>query len=434
MSSASPDNADSPDSPPADDDGTQKPSEGPSLLSRDFGGSLGAPQFTLTPTVEISGVYDSGLSGVVVGPGSTKNVAAFGMQYSLGLRGVHSWRYTRLSLNYGGSTARYFGIGKNQNSSQSLSLGIVHTLNAHTTLNVNGAGSIYSRAFAQTGVSSGYVPALDVSGNRASSFSTQIALTIQKSARLSFSLAGNGGLSHQSSSVVYDVGSVGAVGDIEYRLGPRSTVGVSYTFSSYIYPGSTSSTDYHNVSGNFAVTLSRRTQVSFSACFLRAESLYLEAFPTNPLLAYLTGALETVVVNYHVSHHPSGGGRIMRSFSRGSASLSGGYSVVPGNGLFLATVATNVSGSCSYTGIRNWNLSAGGSYSVGKSIGTSLGRYGTMGGTFSVTRPLTRFTQAVMSFSTTKYESAGVAYYNRLMYQVRIGLGFSPSGISLGSR
>ena len=100
----------------------------------------------------------------------------------------------------------------------------------------------------------------------------------------------------------------------------------------------------------------------------------------------------------------------------------------------LATVATSFSGSYTYTGFRKWNMGAGGSYSVGKSIGTSLGRYGTMGGTFSVTRPLTRFTQAVMSFSTTKYESAGVAYYNRLMYQVRIGLGFSPSGISLGSR
>lgn len=186
--------------------------------------------------------------------------------------------------------------------------------------------------------------------------------------------------------MVYDIGSVGVMADAQYRLNLRATAGVSYSFSDFIYPGSLSSTRYHSVSGNYALALSRRTEFSVSGGFLKSESRFLEAIPLDPILAYLIGMRSTVVVNHQIRNLPSGGARLSRSFSRGSAYLSGGYSVVPGNGLFLATVAAYVSGGYSYTGLQRWNLSAGGSYSEGKSIGTSLGHYGSSGANFSASR------------------------------------------------
>jgi hypothetical protein len=431
----------SPDSPspsgvPEDGDASPaKPYGGPSLLGRDFSSSLGLPQINLTPFVEISGVYDSGLYGVVINSqGGGKSPAGFGTQYSLGLTGAHSWRYSQLTFAYSGSTNRYFVANASSSSSQALTLRYIRMFSRRTKLSVNEAASAFTRSFTEPTISSSYVPALDVYGNRTSSFSTQIALVHQRSARLSFSVSGNGGLTHQASTVVYDIGSVGAMADAQYRLSMRSTAGVSYSFSHYIYPGSFSSTEYHSVNGNFALALSRRTEFSFSAGFLRSQSRYLQIIPLAPLFAYLTGSSTAAVIHRQVAQRPSGSGRFTRSFSKSSVSFSGGYTVVPGNGLFLATIATTFSGGFSYTGLRRWGLNAGGSYSEGKSIGTSLGQYGTYGASVSASRPIGRLTHAVVSFSTTKYNSASVSYYNRLIYQVRIGLGFSPGNLPLGPR
>jgi hypothetical protein len=356
------------------------------------------------------------------------------VQYSFGIDGQWAWRHASLALSYSGSANRYLSSAAYNNSSQSLSLGFTRLLNRHVTLSVRNAGSIYSRSFTQSTLSSTYLPALDIYGNRTSAFNTQIALMVQKTARLSFSVAGAGGLTHQASTVVYDIGSATVMADAQYRLSQRSTVGVSYSFSDFIYPGSFSSTRYHSVSGNYAVALSRRTEFSLSGGFLKSESRFLEAVPLDPILAYLIGIRSTLVVNHQIRNLPSGGARLSRTFSRGSASVSGGYSVVPGNGLFLATVAAYVSGSYSYTGLQRWNLSAGGSYSQGTSIGTSLGHYGSSGGNFSASRQLSRYMHAVIGFSAVRYQSAVVSYYNRLIYQASIGIGFSPGNIPLGPR
>ena len=416
-----------------EDDVTQ-PYGGPSLAGRGFSPGI-VPQIDLTPFVEISGTYGSGLNGIAIDPqGVTKTAAAAGVQYAIGLSGARAWRHTSLSLNYAASTTRYFTSAAYNNSTQSLSLGFTRVLSRHATLSVREAASIYSRSFTQPTVSSGYLPTLDIYGQRASMFSTQIALHVQKTARLSFSVAGSGGLTHKASSVVYDVGSAGVMADAQYRLSLQTTAGVSYSFSHFIYPGAFSSADYHSVTGNYAMALSRRLEFSLSAGFMRSESKFLQSVPLDPLLAYLIGVQSATVINHRVFSRPSGGGRLSRSFSRGSATISGNYSVMPGNGLFLATVGTGFSAGYSYTGLQRWNLSAGGSYYQGKSIGTSLGDYGNLSANVSASRQISRFAHAVIGFSVMQYQSSSVSYYNRLIHQARIGLSFSPGKIPLGPR
>ena len=302
---SAPGSQDSSGVPGSDDNASsEKPYSGPSLLSRDASPSLGLPQVRLAPSVEISGVYDSGVDGLTLNSqGGGKGPAAFGTQYALGLTGTHGWRHARLAFHYSGSTTRYVANPYN-NSNQTLTLSYMRTFSAHTILSISEAANASSRSFEQPTVSAGYLPALNIYGNRTSSFSTQIALTRQQSARLSFSVAGFGGLTHQASSVAYDIGTVGIMADAQYRLSMYSTAGVSYSFSHYIYPGSFSSTDYHNVSGNFALALSRRTEFSFSAGFMRSQSRYLQTIPLAPLFAFLIGSPTGVVIHRQVAQLP----------------------------------------------------------------------------------------------------------------------------------
>ena len=356
------------------------------------------------------------------------------MQYTLGLTGGRAWRHSSLALSYSGSTSRYLSSATFNNSSQALSLAFTRQLSRHARLKVTEAGNIYSRSFSRATGSAAYAPAFDIYGYRTSAFNSQAAVVVQKTARLSFSVTGSGGLIHQASGMIYDVVAAAVTADAQYRLSPQSTAGVSYSFSNYAYPGSFSSTYFHTVDGNFALALSRRTEFSISAGFLRSASKYLEAIPLDPMLAFLVGSRSAVVINRRLINLPSGSGQLSRSFSRGSASISGGYRVMPGNGLFLATVATSFSGSYTYTGVRRWSLSAGASYSQGKSLGTSLGRYGNVGANLSASRQIGRFTHAIFGFSAIQYQSSYVSYYNRLIYQARMGLGFSPGDIPLGPR
>ena len=137
------------------------------------------PQINLTPFVEISGTYDSGLNGIAIDPqGGTRSAAAPGVQYVIGLSGARAWRHTSVSLDYSASASRYLTSVAYNNSRQTLSLGFTRMLSRHTTLSVREAASIYSRSFTQPTVTSDYLPTLDIYGNRASMFSTQIALHV----------------------------------------------------------------------------------------------------------------------------------------------------------------------------------------------------------------------------------------------------------------
>jgi hypothetical protein len=84
-----------------------------------------------------------------------------------------------------------------------------------------------------------------------------------------------------------------------------------------------------------------------------------------------------------------------------------------------------------YTGRRRWSFSAQANYSHAKSVGNVLGYYGAFGGTLSASRQIVRSTHAVLSFSGRKYQSPDFQLYNRLIYTVRLGIGFTPGDIPL---
>ncbi|MGA2270473.1 MAG: hypothetical protein ABSH44_18520 [Bryobacteraceae bacterium] len=414
---------------------------GPAVLSRgEAPAAMSLPQIDFRPFVEFDWVYDTGLTGVGVNSqGQLGNQASNGLEFIGGISGVHSWKHTKIGLDYRGSIRHYTQSTYYDSTDQSLMLGIVHQFSRHATLTLSESAGMFSRNFGLPGLpqtvpfdpSTTNVPTTDFFDNRTIYLSTQANLIIQKTARLSFSLGGDAFLTRRRSTALY--GNVGATahGDVQYRLTRRSTVGVNYTFTHFDFIGVLSSTDLHGVSGVYSVRLSRWLEFSGSGGIARAETKFIQNVPVDPAIAALIGTPEGTVVLDRIDYVTTVSARLSRTFPSGVAYLSGGRGVTPGNGLFLTSITNTVTAGYNYTGLRRWSLGASVNYSSSSSIGNVLGSYGGVSGALSASRQIMRNVHGVVNVNARQYSSGDFSRYNRLIYDVRVGVGYSPGAIPL---
>jgi hypothetical protein len=414
---------------------------GPAILSRgEAPAAMASPQIDFRPFVELTGLYDTGLSGVAVNTqGQLGNEASEGLELTAGISGVHSWKHTKLGLDYRGSIRRYAHATSYDSTDQSLMLGITQQVSHHVSLTLNESAGLFSRSFGIPGLSqtvpfdpsTTYAPTTDFFDNRTEYLSTQANLVFQKTARLSFSLGGDGFLVRQSSSALYGATGASAHADVEYRLTRRATIGANYSFTHFDFVHVLSSTDMHTASGVFSVRLSRWLEFSGDGGMARAETKFIQNVPIDPAIAALIGTPEGTKVLDRIDHFVTGTGRLSRTFPKGVAYISGGRGVTPGNGLFLTSVMTTAMAGYNYTGLRRWSFGISGGYQRAESIGNVDGTYGGSSGTMSASRQIVHTVHAVMSFSARKYTSANFDLYNRVIYEVRVGVGYSPGDIPL---
>jgi hypothetical protein len=415
---------------------------GPAILTRgDAPSAMAVPQISFRPFAEITGVYDTGLTaaGSTASQGELGNLTSYGVEFTAGISGVHTWAHTRLGLDYKGSIDRYAKNTAYDNSNQSLLLGITHEFSRHTTLAVRESAGQFSRSYGLLGLSqtatfdpsSGYTPTSDFYDNRTIYLSTQVDFTIQKSARLSFDLGADGYLNRRQSTALYGMTGGGARGDVQYRFTRNTTLGVAYSYNKYAYHGVFSGTDTHSLVVTYGVRLTRQLEISTYGGALREETQFVQPIVINPAIAFLLGLPGGAVIVHRVDYLPSLSARASYTMRRGVASISGGHSVTPGNGLFLTSTATNGNANYSYTGLRRWSFSAGANYGRSKSIGNVLGTYGGTSETLSMSRQIGRFVHIVANFSVRQYYSPSFQNYNRLIYSARLGLGFTPGDIPL---
>jgi hypothetical protein len=414
---------------------------GPAILSRgEAPAAMASPQIDFRPFVELDAVYDTGLSGVAVNAqGQLGNEASEGLELTAGISGVHSWKHTKLGLDYRGSVRRYTQATSYDSTDQSLMLGIVQQFSRHVSLTLNESAGLFSRNFGLPGLSqtvpfdpsTTYAPTTDFFDNRTEYLSTQANLVFQKTARLSFSLGGDGFLVRDSSSALYGVTGASAHGDVQYRVTRRSTIGVNYSFTHFDFVHVLSSTDMHTVSGVYSVRLSRWLEFSASGGMARAETKFIQNVPVDPAIAALIGTSEGTKVLDRIDHFVIGTGRLSRTFPKGVAYVSGGRDVTPGNGLFLTSIMTTIMGGYNYTGLRRWSFGISAGYDRAESIGNVVGTYGGTSGTLSASRQIVRNVHGIVSFSARQYSSANFNLYNRLIYDVRVGVGYSPGDVPL---
>jgi hypothetical protein len=153
--------------------------------------------------------------------------------------------------------------------------------------------------------------------------------------------------------------------------------------------------------------------------------------PIDPAIAALIGTPEGTVVLDRIEHGVSANGRLSRTFSKGVAYVSGGRGVTPGNGLFLTSVTETAMAGYNYTGLRQWSLGVSAAYTRADSIGNVSGTYGGISGTVSASRQIMRNVHAIASFSVRQYTSPDFSLYNRIIYNVRVGVGYSPGDVPL---
>jgi hypothetical protein len=399
-----------------------------------------APQIDFRPFIEVAGVYDTGLTGVIANDqGQLGGTDAAGVEISGGISGIHSWRHTLLGLDYRGAYRHYDRQTYYDGSDQSLLLGLTQQLSRHTTLSLREGAGMFTRDFGILGLSqtvpfdpaSTFVPTTDFFDNRTIYLSTQADLTFQKTARLSFDVGGDGFLARRRSSALYGITGGSARGDMQYRLSRRTTLGVAYNFTQYEFTHIFSGTDLHALVGAYSVRLSRNTEFTAWAGAMRAETKFIQTVPLDPVVVALLGQTQGNVIVYRVDYLPTFSARLSRTLHNGVLFASGGRTITPGNGLFLTSRSSTATIGYSYTGLRRWSFSSAASTNLSTSIGNVNGTYRGYAGTLTVSRQIRGSLSWFTSFSARRYNSPDFTGYNRTIYNVRVGFGFSPGDVPL---
>ncbi len=414
---------------------------GPAILTRgEAPAAMSAPEIRFRPFVEITAVYDTGLAGVAVNnQGDLANSSSYGLNFAWGVSGTHSWRRTKVGLEYRGSIDHYFQQTFYDSLNQSMLLGISHRLTRRATFTLNTGAGTYSRDFGLAALpqtvpfdpSTIYIPTTDFFDNRTYYLTTQGNLSLQKTARLSFNIGGLGFLNRRRSSALYGVVGAGAVGDVQYRISRQTTIGAGYGYQHYEFNRILGGTDVHMLSFAFARRLTRWTEFSGFAGAARGETKFLQVVQISPIIAALLGITTSTQIVHNIFWEPNVSGRLSRTFHTGVLYVAGGHEITPGNGLFLTSATTSVFGGYSYTGLRRWSFGTQVAYSRADSFGNIQGGYGSESIGLSVSRQIIHSVHFLASYSARHYDSPDFSKYNRFIHNVRIGLGFAPGDVPL---
>jgi hypothetical protein len=401
---------------------------------------MAAPQIDFRPFLTVTGTYDTGLAGVSVNSqGQLASGASYGMQYTGGISGVHSWKHTKVSLDYVGSFNQYFKNTFYDASNQSLSLGLFHQFTRHVSVNLRESAGMFSQNFTSLGLaetvpfdtSQSYVPVTDFYDNRTIYSTTQVDLIYQKNARLSFDFGGDGFINRRRSQALYSSTGANARADVQYRMSRRTTVGAQYSYTYFTYSHIIGSSDMHTVLATFATRLSQWWEFSANAGVIRVENQFQQEVALDPAVAALLGYASASQVVYSINNVPSFSGRLSRTFHRGVFWVSGGRTVTPGNGLFLTSKMITGSMGYTYTGLRHWSFTAQALYERGDSMGNVVGIYGDYSGGIAMSRELVKSLHLVAGGEARRYQSPTFSQYNRTVYDAHIGLGWSPGAVPL---
>jgi len=421
--------------------GQVTPYQGPAVLTRGQApAAMATPQVDLRPFVEVTGVYDTGLTGVIVDDkGQLAEAEAGGVEIAGGISGVHSWKHTLVGLDYRGAFRHYTKQTYYDGTDQALLLGVTQQLSRHTALVLREAGGLFSRDVGVPGIpqtvpfdpATSFIPTTDFFDNRTLYLSTQADFTYQRSARLSFDAGGDGFLARRRSSALYGVTGGGAHGDVQYRLSRRTTIGVGYQYTHFDFTGVFSGTDLHTFVGSYAIRLSRSLEFTAYAGAIRAETKFIQSIPVDPVVAALLGQSNADVIVHRIDYLPTVQARISDTLRSGVIYATGGHTVTPGNGLFLTSEVTSIAAGYTYTGLRRWSFNAQAAASIADSVANYTGRYNSYNGILTVSRQISGSVHAIVSFGARQYDSPDFSNYHRLIYNARVGIGFSPGDIPL---
>jgi hypothetical protein len=374
------------------DGGTDTPLQeysGPAVLSRSY--SINRPlipqQLKWQESAGLNTIYDTGLAqsspsgGLAPNPGGSA-----GAQLTWSFAGRHYFRRDQVGVNYGGNYSHY-NAGQYDGMNNSITMDYTHVVSRRLSLTLSGTGSIYSQNYVLENRSLGpdtsianinlaSSPNIQIFDNGTRQFSSQADVTWQKTSRLSFNFGGAFfGISRNAPELLGVSGRQGH-GDITYRFTRKTTFGVSYSYSWYLYPQGVGNSDTNSTGLIYSYAANRTLQLRLRAGVSRVESLGLQAVPIDPAIAALIGT-STGIIDAYLTHWASDiSAQIIKDFRSGrTATIAYAQGISPGNGLFQTSKQESISANMGAKLFRTWSFQA----AVGKdrlaAVTQNLGRY-----------------------------------------------------------
>ena len=308
------------------------------------------------------GVFDS--NGTYLG--AANSGGGVGIDVGGGASGYHQFSKGTVSLDYHGDYRDYQTQGFGSGTDQSLAffyqrLGKRWNFSVGESAGIFYAGGTYYSTAPSPQNPSVLVP-LNPLSSRTKFEGTTLSAEYRQSLRLSYEVSASYFLNRYTGFETIGSNNIVGLGSVHYRLTRRTTLSGSYSHSLYHYQhnGGDSNVDagYATLSHDFA----SHWQISGSGGISRSNSV------GTVLIPVLLQNQQQLIPIYAVGHYnqttiiPYLQGTVVRLMRRSTVSVSGGQSIGPGNGFYLASKTINVNGYYMYT-MRRSNLSAGGYFS-----------------------------------------------------------------------
>lgn len=334
----------------------------------------------LSLSIGARGVYDNNALG-----------GYHGAAVDWGVLANHSYERGAFSLNYQGDYGDYAGRQGYSGANQNLSFAVSKMLTKHWSVSFSQAAGIFKYGASYFSVQP--IESNTVQTNPYSSdtkfLSSAFTATYQQSLRLSYIFSTSYYLSRYTGYAPFGISAVTASGSAAYRLTARTTLTGTYSFSDYRYQNLGGQAQIHTVYATVSHQFLNRWTILASAGGSRSQSSGVVDLALSQPLAQLLGT-SFVAGSYNTtSYVPYFEGSLSRQIRHMNVSISGGQSITPGNGLYLASKNLNATGYFSYT----WRLASlgfGASYYRLGSVSNSAQPYNTEALSASYGYPLAR--------------------------------------------
>ena len=287
--------------------------------------------------------------------------ASFGERIGGGAAGFHQFSGGSLAVYYNGDYRHYENTNFGNGTDQTLSV-FYQKLGKRWNFTAGEvAGNFFQGGIAYSTLPNEVSPSVLVQHSpiptQTRYAGTTLSASYQQSLRLSYQITGSYFLNRYSGPV--SIGSSNIIGAVSavYRVTRRTSVSGSYSHSNFYYQhnGGNSNVDafYLTIGHDFA----SHWTVSASGGITRANSSGIFRIPV-----YISPNLPPVflVGPYNRTNFlPYYQGTITKSMKRTTVAISGGESVGPGNGYYLASKVLTVNGYFNYA-MRRSNISATG--------------------------------------------------------------------------
>ncbi len=318
-------------------------------------------------------VYDT-YSPTLNSSGQNVNNGGFGYVIGGGVSASHIWSKSSLSLSYSGNfsqyTSSFFSSGTNQNLGLSFSRQISRRWSFNT--GVYAGNVLYGTGYLGAQTSTDGNIQLNPFSPNTRYLSGSVGVSYQQSRRLSY--FAYGGIYLQRFSYAGAVGTTGGSGGggVSYRITARTSAFGSYSHSYFAYQLGAGNTYVDGVSFGISHAFHNRWFASAYGGVTHTNVSGLLNIPIGRIFTP-TGTVDVFArVPYTATAVlPSFGGSLSRSVRRGQFSISGGQSIVSGNGYYLASRTQYLGGGYSRSYQRS-NISFGGYWSRLNSIANSL--------------------------------------------------------------